>query len=140
MLAAVIALAVTVTARPQKRKPAEVEQAQNKEAVMTQTKNMTPEQRAQAQTDRLQSKLNLSAEQTKKVYDINLKYVNKRAELRENPDHKQMVETMKAQQKEIKSVLTPEQQEAYKVLTDKAKAAKGGSGHKGKGPRPEDKK
>ncbi|MGA8178680.1 MAG: hypothetical protein WB792_01375 [Desulfobacterales bacterium] len=81
-------------------------------------KNTTPEERADFQTDRIKTLLNLSDEQTAKVREINLKYAKENQELfnsdvtREEKKNK-MREIYEQRQNELKTVLSNEQYEKY---------------------------
>ena len=66
----------------------------------------TPEQEAIKQTDKLQQELNLSSEQAKQLYEINLKYARER---QISNKRSEAVERMKNKNAEIQQVLNPEQ-------------------------------
>jgi hypothetical protein len=72
----------------------------------------TPEQEAMKQTEKLQQELNLSPEQIKQLYDINLKYEKER---QISNKRSEAVERMKNKNADIQQVLTAEQNE--KLLT-----------------------
>jgi len=72
----------------------------------------TPEQEAMKQTEKLQQELNLSPEQIKQLYDINLKYEKER---QISNKRSEAVERMKNKNADIQQVLTSEQNE--KLLT-----------------------
>ena len=75
---------------------------------------MSPEQRAQKQTEQLTKALELNKKQTAQIQEINLKYAQKDSLKPENmQDAKEMRE---AKQKEIKSVLNKEQKEEFEEL------------------------
>jgi Spy/CpxP family protein refolding chaperone len=66
----------------------------------------TPEQEAIKQTEKLQQELNLSSEQAKQLYEINLKYARER---QISNKRSEAVERMKTKNAEIQQVLNPEQ-------------------------------
>lgn len=68
----------------------------------------TPEQEAMKQTEKLQQELNLTPEQIKQLYDINLKYEKER---QISNKRSEAVERMKNKNAEIQQVLTAEQNE-----------------------------
>jgi len=68
----------------------------------------TPEQEAVKQTEKLQQELNLTSEQAKQVYEINLRYARER---QISNTRSEAVERMKNKNAEIQSVLTQEQNE-----------------------------
>lgn len=95
--------------------------------------------RAKKQAERMATQLELTAEQTKKVEAINLKYAQKTQELRQasktaeaKPDKAAMKEIRQAQDAEIKSVLTPAQVEKLEAIKAERKEKKGKKGKKGK--------
>jgi hypothetical protein len=70
------------------------------------TPQRTPEQEAVKQTDKLQQELNLTPEQAKQVYEINLKYARER---QISNTRSQAMERMKNKNSEIQQVLNDEQ-------------------------------
>ncbi len=72
----------------------------------TNTPQRTPEQEAAKQTEKLQGELNLNTDQTKQVYEINLKYARKR---QISNTRTQAMERMKNKNGEIEQVLNSEQ-------------------------------
>ncbi|MEI8271901.1 MAG: hypothetical protein WCG08_04710 [Paludibacter sp.] len=66
----------------------------------------TPEQEALKQTDKLQQELNLSPDQTKQIYDINLRYARER---QTSNKRSEAVERMKNKNADIQQVLSQEQ-------------------------------
>jgi len=70
------------------------------------TPQRTPEQEAVKQTDKLQQELNLTTEQAKQVYEINLKYARER---QISNTRSQAMERMKNKNVEIQQVLNEEQ-------------------------------
>lgn len=89
--------------------------------VMAQTENIkhaTTEERAQMQTDWMQSELELDDETTSLVHDINLKYVKKMESLKtSNQSRRNKFREFKAmsdqKDAELKKVLTKEQFDLY---------------------------
>jgi Na+-transporting methylmalonyl-CoA/oxaloacetate decarboxylase gamma subunit len=70
------------------------------------TPQRTPEQEATKQTEKLQQELNLSFDQAKQVYEINLKYARER---QISNTRTQAMERMKNKNAEIEQVLKPDQ-------------------------------
>jgi len=68
----------------------------------------TPEQEAVKQTEKLQQELNLTPEQTKQVYEINLRYARER---QISNTRSEAVERMKNKNADIQKVLSAEQNE-----------------------------
>jgi hypothetical protein len=68
----------------------------------------TPEQEAAKQTEKLQQELSLTAEQTRQVYDVNLRYARER---QISNTRSEAVERMKNKNADIQRVLTSEQSE-----------------------------
>lgn len=66
----------------------------------------TPEQEAVKQTEKLQQELNLSPEQTKQIYEINLKYARER---QVSNTRSEAMERMKNKNADIEQVLNQEQ-------------------------------
>lgn len=66
----------------------------------------TAEQEAARQTDRLHQEVNLTPEQEKRVYDINLKYARERVVIN---SRRESLERSKAKEHELMQVLTSEQ-------------------------------
>jgi len=99
---------------------------------------MNPEDMAKRQTEKLKETLKLSADQEKKVYDINLKYAKKRSEMfkagMQGGDRDAMREKMTQMQteesKEMKTVLTADQYTAYEKYLEeqRQKRMQGGGG------------
>lgn len=73
----------------------------------------TPEQEAAKQTEKLQKELNLTADQTNKIYEINLRYARARQQSGRRSD---AMERIKNKDNEIKRQLSPNQ---YNQLTSK---------------------
>lgn len=74
----------------------------------TNTPQRTPEQEAVKQTEKLQQELNLSTEQTKQVYEINLHYARER---QTSNTRNQAIERMKNKNADVQRILSPEQNE-----------------------------
>jgi len=70
------------------------------------TPQRTPEQEAVKQTERLQQELNLTPEQVKQVYEINLRYARER---QLSNTRSEAVERMKNKNADIQKILTEEQ-------------------------------
>ena len=68
----------------------------------------TPEQEAVKQTEKLQQELNLSIEQVRQVYEINLRYARER---QVSNTRSEAIERMKNKSTEIQRILNPEQNE-----------------------------
>jgi len=73
----------------------------------------TPEQEAAKQTEKLQKELNLTADQTNKIYEINLRYARARQQSGRRSD---AMERIKNKDNEIKRQLSPNQ---HNQLTSK---------------------
>ncbi|NDV45744.1 hypothetical protein D0T49_01595 [Paludibacter sp. 221] len=85
-------------------------------SLIAQDKNLpirTPEQEATRQTERLQQELNLTPEQTRKVYEINLRYARQR---QQSNTRSEAMERTKNKDADLKRVLNNEQ---YNQLRDK---------------------
>ena len=98
----------------------------------------TPEAMSQRHADKLKSELNLSDEQTKKIYEVNLKY-NREMQAQRAEKEKQRSEKMeqlkkKKEQKnaELKKILTEDQ---YTMMLKNQEAKKEKMKQKGKGSR-----
>jgi hypothetical protein len=72
----------------------------------------TPEQEAVKQTDRFQQELNLTSEQARQIYDINLRYARER---QISNKRSEAIERMKNKNAEIQQILSPEQYEKLKT-------------------------
>lgn len=98
-------------------------------------KNVTPEVRAQKQTERLTKHLSLTESQTTQIAAINLEFANKMTAIKGNTTDKKAskaaFKTLKTEQSTaIKAVLTPEQLTKY---NEKGNRKRGGKKGKGKG-------
>lgn len=93
----------------------------------------TPEQRAENQTKTMTERLDLSDEQQKQVYALNLARVQKMQEMRDSQtqDRSQMRASMETFNTEIAKILTVEQQEKYKTMLEDRR------NNGGRGPRDE---
>jgi len=94
---------------------------------------MTPEARAENQTRALTKNLNLTEEQQKQIYTLNLTRAQKMEEMRNSrdADRSKMKDSMEGYNKELSKVLTPEQQEKYKTTMEERRK----NGGMGRGPR-----
>ena len=90
----------------------------------------TPEQRAENQTKTMTENLQLTEDQQKQVYALNLTRAKKMAEMREaqNQDRSEMRASMEAFNAELAKVLTAEQQEKYKTMLAERRGNGGGRG------------
>jgi protein CpxP len=81
---------------------------------------MTPEARAENQTRALTKNLNLTEEQQKQIYTLNLTRAQKMEEMRNSrdADRSKMKESMEGYNTELSKVLTPDQQEKYKTTME----------------------
>lgn len=68
----------------------------------------TPEQEAVKQTEKLQQELNLTTEQARQIYEINLRYARER---QISNTRSEAIERMKNKSVEIQHILSPEQNE-----------------------------
>lgn len=91
-----------------------------------------PEEMAKNQTKRLKEQLNLSEEQEKSVYDINLNFAKRLAEAREaaaasggRPPMDSMRSWNQSREAAMKKTLTPEQYEKLKAEREKAREQMG---------------
>lgn len=78
----------------------------NATAQSTSVTDRTPEQEATKQTEKLQKELNLTPDQVKHVYDINLKYAHERKQANKRTD---AVTRIKKKNEEISRVLSKKQ-------------------------------
>lgn len=97
--------------------------------IKAQEKKVKPEERAQNQTELLTKELNLSQEQSLKIYDINLNhFINiekiKNAGLSQEEQKKQIKELLQKRRNEFKKVLSKEQMAKLKELLKKMKELK----------------
>ncbi len=91
-----------------------------------------PEDMAKNQTQRLKEQLNLSAEQEKSVYDLNLSFAKRMAEAREaaaasggRPPMDSMRSWNQAREASMKKILTPEQYEKLQAEREKMRQQNG---------------
>ena len=91
-----------------------------------------PEDMAKNQTQRLKEQLNLSAEQEKSVYDLNLSFAKRMAEAREaaaasggRPPMDSMRSWNQAREASMKKILTPEQYEKLQAEREKMRQQMG---------------
>lgn len=85
----------------------------------TATQKNTPAQEATLQTEKLDSKLNLSPQQKEKIYAINLKYAKKRTT---SNRRKEAIKRIKEKNREIRKVLNPKQQKEFEQNKRKVKS------------------
>ncbi|MGN6567868.1 MAG: DUF4890 domain-containing protein [Flavipsychrobacter sp.] len=90
------------------------EQAAAPQMGMRQMKS--PEQRAQMLTDRLDKKLNLSDDQKKSVYDINLNTAQKMNDAMQNHDRGAMRSIKQERDDAMQKVLTADQYKQYQEM------------------------
>lgn len=88
------------------------------ERIWMRMKNTTPEERADFQTNRMNEFLNLSDEQTEKVWEINLKYSKERQQIFESEGSRQekrdrFREFHEHKRNELKSIFSEEQYKEY---------------------------
>lgn len=76
-------------------------------------KDISPEEKAQKKADKMKAELGLTDEQTKQVYEINLKHINAMKPIHE--EMKKVKDKAKAERQKTKA-------EMDKVLTDEQKA------------------
>jgi Spy/CpxP family protein refolding chaperone len=91
-----------------------------------------PEDMAKNQTQRLKEQLNLSADQEKSVYDLNLNFAKRMAEAREaaaasggRPQMDSMRSWNQAREASMKKILTPEQFEKLQAEREKMRQQMG---------------
>ncbi|GHN00508.1 hypothetical protein WSM22_19970 [Cytophagales bacterium WSM2-2] len=100
-----------------------------------QAASRTPEQRAEAITTWMTKKLKLTDDQKTRIYDVNLKYakLNQEARTEDANNTKTLHEELRANEKEreadFKTILTPEQQQAFQTakqeLAERRKGRRG---------------
>lgn len=102
--------------------------AQDKPTTQEQRPRMTTEERAKARTQRMTQDLGLSAEQLARVEALNLKHVKEGEVLSASDDKEraarraEMNDRKAAYEKELKTVLTPEQFSKWEAKKDEMKA------------------
>jgi Spy/CpxP family protein refolding chaperone len=87
----------------------------------------TPEQEAAKQTEKLQQELGLTPEQTKQVYEINLKYARER---QVSNTRSEAVERMKNKNADIQRILTAEQSDRLQTKRYERSAIETASGNR----------
>ncbi|MDB5257309.1 MAG: hypothetical protein JWM14_2004 [Chitinophagaceae bacterium] len=125
------------------QKNAESENQETKRQAAADKQPLTPEQRAQKQTDHLQKKLGLTEEQKTKVYDLNLSRITKMKATRDKNKNSTDKQAAKADYQKIKTdfdsglkaLLTDDQQKIWAQLKADAKA-KRDAHHQQKGNKP----
>jgi periplasmic protein CpxP/Spy len=104
-----------------------------------QRQQLTPEQRAEKQTEMMTEKLSLTPEQASKIKDINLKYADKHKAQKdeakgEREKNRSAMQQLQDERKaEINAVLNKDQQAKYEQM--QAKNRKAGPGKGGPGPK-----
>lgn len=91
----------------------------------------TPEERAENQTKRMTKSLGLSEEQQKKVLALNVAQAKSREE-NNNADREKMKAAREAYQKELATILTPEQLEKLKAQQEEMRRNRGGGRGEGR--------
>lgn len=81
---------------------------------------MTPEKVAARMTERMAKELDLSEEQKKEVYALHLETATKRAE-EMKVQRERMKEDQKAQQEQLKAILSPEQKAQWEAKKSEAR-------------------
>lgn len=81
---------------------------------------MTPEKVAARMTERMAKELDLSEEQKKEVYALHLENAAKRAE-EMKVQRERMKEDQKAQQEQLKAILSPEQKAQWEAKKSEAR-------------------
>lgn len=76
--------------------------------ISTSITQRSPEQEASKQTEKMQNELNLTPEQVKSIYEINLRYAQARQKVASRADAMQMI---KNKDNEVRRVLTTQQNE-----------------------------
>lgn len=95
-----------------------------------QQRNFDPDELAKRQTAQLKEKLDLNADQEKKVHEINLESMKKMGEMREKMRggggfegmREKMAELREEQNKKMKEVLTDEQWKKYEKYLEERRA------------------
>lgn len=85
------------------------------------TKKSREEEAAEKLTEMMDEKLSLDDQQSKKIYDINLKYINMNEQLQNSSARrisklKTLKSNQEAKEKELKSILTDEQYNEYQRI------------------------
>ncbi len=95
-----------------------------------------PEDMAKNQTQRLKEQLNLSAEQERSVYDLNLSFAKRMAEAREaaaasgsRPPMDSMRSWNQAREASMKKILTPDQYEKLQAEREKMRQQMAAGSH-----------
>jgi methionine-rich copper-binding protein CopC len=86
----------------------------------------TPEEKAKYTSERLKTSLNLSDEQTAKMYDLNLQRIKDRKEFKENKDkqNSDMKKKRSEYKNSLKTILTDDQMKAMKKMHKEKKMKK----------------
>jgi hypothetical protein len=96
------------------------------QTISAQETKKTSEEKAETLTELMKEKLMLDDNQYAKVYDINLKYIKKNAQLQSSSSRRlSKLKTLRTNQdvkdKELKNVLNSEQYKVYQQLKEKLK-------------------
>jgi protein CpxP len=126
----------------QKNSESEGQETQS-QAANNKQQNLTPEQKAQKQTDHLQKKLGLTEEQKTKVYDLNFSRITKMKAAREKNKNSSDKQAAKMEYQKIKTdfdaglkdILTDDQEKTWAQLKADAKT-KRDAHHQQKGKQP----
>jgi len=92
------------------------EQEQSSAPQMSMRQMKTPEQRAQMLTNRMEKQLNLTADQKKSVYDINLVAAQKMNDAMQNRDREAIQNIKQERDVAFQKVLTQDQYTQYQQL------------------------
>ena len=103
--------------------------------------NFDPEEMAQRQVDRLTEQLDLSKDQQKQVYDLNIENFENMQSMRGQRDgggdfeamREQMQKAREEQNNKMKAILTDEQWEKYEAYQEEMRARRGQGGPGGFG-------
>jgi len=79
-------------------------------------RNMTPEDRATKQAQRMTETLQLNADQKQKVYDLSLETAKQMQELRSSGDHDAMKDVKEKNDTKMKGILTADQYTKYQEM------------------------
>ncbi len=87
----------------------------------TEKQDLTPAERAKKKTDKMTKQLNLSDDQAKKIYDINLKHANEMESIKAEQERlrKKAKEQREKSKQDIDNILTEEQKTKHEALKQK---------------------
>lgn len=94
---------------------------------------MPPEKRAEMQTKRMTEELGLNADQQQKLLALNTERIKKSQELGREETEKRR-EIREGYEKDLKAILTPEQQEKLKEARREGRGPRGDAGRTGDAP------